>query len=259
MSRTGRGKVGKNITSDIDTFDDDMVVYGVDGLIERPSPLDNNSNQIKTNLPLEGQGQKREDKKMPFVGFDKAKLQEKFPSTFGRGSGKPTVAISPVGRMQFNVEVSKIFEGCKVVSPSFDSDANKFRLQGMAETPKGKEGSVFDLVKPKEGAKNKSKSLAISGSLLLKAVGYDYAKAGNQTYEVEKMDADKKVIIFSIPKETPTPKPTRPRKVKAVAPATTATTPANGAAASATTSAASKAAMGAKADVVDDEDVVVEE
>jgi len=173
-----------------------------------------------------------EDKKMPFVGFDVAKLQEQFPSKgVGRGTGKPTVAISDKGRLTFSSMVGKAFDGCAVVLPARDKD-NPLRiaLTGYSETPKGKENGVWPIIRSKDtkkdGTKAGSKQIAVNFPLILKALNYDYAKAGSHSYEVEKMDAEKHVVMFSLPATLPTPKPKaerKPRKAKVAAVAAGAT------------------------------------
>lgn len=210
MGRSGKAK-GKNISKDVDMLPGEVVISAV-GEQQQQQQIASLPNTNST-CPQEGQGKGKGDKKMPFVAFDKAKLVVKYPTTVGR-SGKPSVAVGGNARLQFSTEVSKAFDGCKVVSPSFEKDTNKLRLEGMANAPKGKENAVWDIVRAKETSKNKSKTVSISGALLLKEVGYDYKAAGNQTFDVDKQDNDKHVVIFTLPKETPKPKPVVARKKK---------------------------------------------
>lgn len=160
----------------------------------------------------------REIKKMAFVGFDFAKLKEEFPAAGVGRTGKPSVAISHQGRMQFSAEVSKALAGCTVAQPGRDKDSPlRVRFEGYVETPKGKENTVIDLVRPKPSkvdGKIKNHSVSINGALLMKALKYDFKTAGNQTYEVEKFDLEKHVIVFSLPKELPAAKAKKERKAR---------------------------------------------
>ncbi len=192
-----------------------------------------NTQSVGHNLTSEQSSQ--ENKTMAFKGFDFAKAAEQFPSKAPGRGGKPSVAISDKGRIILSADVSKIMEGCTVCLPSCDETKLKIRFDGYAETPKGKEASVLPLVRPKPDAngKVKSKNVNINGTLLMKLLGYDYVKAGAQTYEVEKMDGDKHSVIFNLPATLPSPKPKAERKKreKKAPPvvAATAATAANGA------------------------------
>jgi len=173
------------------------------------------------------------EKKSEFVGFDIPKLREQYPSGFKR-STTPSVSVNGNGRIVFSSEASKVFAGAAVVVPSFDAGGNRLRFDGF-ENDKGREGKTLDIVMPKgkDGKQPKSKSVSISAAVVLKAISYDYKKAGNQTFPVDKMLPEKKVLVFVVPKETPVAKPKQPRKPKVKKDATV-NTAANGAPAPAT-------------------------
>jgi hypothetical protein len=192
-----------------------------------------NQNQIEYDMV---QKKEREIKKMAFVGFDFAKLKEEFPAAGVGRTGKPSVAISHQGRMQFSAEVSKALAGCMVTQPGRDKDNPlRVRFEGYNEVPKGKENTVIELVRPKPSkvdGKIKNHSVSINGALLFKALKYDFKTAGNQTYEVEKFDLEKHVIVFSLPKELPSKKAKavrKPRKPKTAVVAAGAAAGTNGA------------------------------
>jgi hypothetical protein len=182
-------------------------------------------NQTQINYEMSHQNIiEREKTKMPFIGFDLAKLKEEFPASGAGRAGKPSVAISHQGRMQFSAEVSKALAGCTVAQPGRDKDNPlRMRFEGFVETPKGKENTVIDLLRAKPSkvdGKIKNHSVSINGALLMKALKYDFKAAGNQTYEVEKFDIEKHVIVFSLPKELPNKKAKKerkPRKAKVAA------------------------------------------
>lgn len=204
-----------------------------------------------------------EIKKMPFVGFDFAKLSEEFPSNAVGRAGKPSVAISNQGRVTFSTEVAKALIGCTVAMPSRDKDNPlRLRFDGHVESPKGKDDSCLRLVRPKPNKKTgkvMSKSVSLEGNRsvkLLKKLGYDFARAGNQTYEVEKFDLEKHSVVFSLPATLPAMKSKKVRKIKAKAAAAT-----NGAASNVETITpiAAVAANAAPVAVqVDTDDVVVD-
>lgn len=190
--------------------------------------------------------------KAQFVGFDIPKLREQYPSGFKRSS-KPSVSVNGNGRIVFSSLASEVFKGATVVLPSFDAAGNRMRFDGL-DNDKGKEGKTLEIVMPKgkDGKAPKSKSVSVSAAVLLKHVNYDYKKAGNQTFDIDKIVADKRTIIFALPTTTPTAKPKTERKKKAVAaPAQAGLQVVNGGAPAAP-SAASLASMGKKADSVDD-------
>jgi hypothetical protein len=254
MSRTGRGK-NKIFLETVDNITQGDVVFDAGGEVDPHSKTNTQLTQLTHNLIG--------DRKMPFLEFDKSKLAEKFPSTFGRGTGKPSVNVGGNGRIQFSVLVSAAFEGCKLLGAAFEASSNRIRLEGFPTAPKGKEAKVWEIVRGKEGSKNKTCS--ISASVMLKEIGYDYKTAGNQTFDIEKQDDTKHVVIFQLPKETPTKKAVAVRKKKVVA--APATPPVNGsptgpvAVASAPSSAASRATMGQKppATAGEGDDVVIDE
>lgn len=179
----------------------------------------------ETVMGFSHQGKRGES--MAFVGFDLVKLREEFPAKGIGRVGKPSVAISDKGRLTFSAAVSEALAGCKFVLPSRDKDNNlRVRFDGHGEAPKGKENQVFEISRPKPDKKGKvQKGAAIQAIVIFKALGYDFAKAGNQTYEVEKFDAEKHTVIFSLPATLPTPKAKAPRvkKVKAATPSASAT------------------------------------
>jgi hypothetical protein len=198
--------------------------------------LDNSKSHVigLASTPVRGET-KNEEQTMSFNGFDIQALKEQYPSQFGAGrSGKPSAAVMDNGRIQFSTEVSKAFDTCLVAQPSFDKDKLQLRFDGFAKAPAGKENKVLELSRAsgtkKDGtpSKTKNKTVAINCSLVLKAVGYDYKKASNQTYDVIKFDLEKHVVIFALPATLPAPKPKVVRKKKAVVPTVAATAP-NGA------------------------------
>jgi len=161
-------------------------------------------------------------KEMAFAGFDIVKLKEEFPSQGVGRAGKPSVAISDKGRITFSTEVSKVYDGCKVAVPGRDKDNPlRIRFDGLAEAPKGKETQVLELARAKQVAgKKTSKNVAINAVFILKFLKYDFVKAGNQTFDVEKMDVEKKSVVFCLPATLPAMKAKRamkPRKPKAAA------------------------------------------
>lgn len=173
---------------------------------------------------------------MPFKAFDIEALKTQFPAST-RLVSKPSVAVMDNGRIQFSTMVSAALVGCKVISVGFEEETNKLAITGYPEAPKGKESKVLELILPKANKKGQvGKSIAFSASMILKGVKYDYKKAGNQTFPVEKFDEGKHMIIFALPTTTPAMRPKTDRKKKApkVTPpaATTVTTNsgANGAA-----------------------------
>lgn len=174
---------------------------------------------VNSKQPKEGHNIKSgEDNKMPFVSFNLTNLKEKYPVVGPGRAGKPSIAISEKGRMVMSSEVTKAFAGCKVVLPGFDKAANKLAFQGYAEAPKGKEANSFDLIAPavnKKTGKVSNKSFAVgNANFILKEVGYDFVKAGNQTYVVDKLDPEKHTVTFALPTTLPTPKAKVERKRK---------------------------------------------
>lgn len=170
--------------------------------------------EVSQEMGFSEQGKRGEA--MAFVGFDLVKLKEEFPSAGVGRAGKPSVAISDKGRITFSTEVSKIFDGCKFVIPSRDKDNQlRVRFDGHSEVPNGKAGQVIEISrsKPKDGKKG-NKNAALQAVVILKALKYDFSKAGNQTYEVEKMDQEKHVVIFSLPATLPAKKAKKPRVKK---------------------------------------------
>lgn len=154
---------------------------------------------------------------MPFTGFSKSALQEKYPATFGVARGKPNVAIAGNGRIQFSSEATKVLAGCKVVIPSCDKENNFLRFDGFDKAPAGKEDKAWDIVWPKagkDGKATKNKQASLAGTLILKEMNYDYKAAGNQNYDIEKLDEAKHVLIFALPKKTPAMRPKVERKKK---------------------------------------------
>lgn len=161
------------------------------------------------------------------------------PESTGRGqaSTEPKVGIRENGQIAFNGFCQKRLDeiGATAVTVKQDSD-NKRKLalvlltadmvakvEGLAPE---KQPVMFKLSKPeiKPDAKNKSKASYFSGSRMLKLIGYDYAKAGNQVYSVteEKMNKAGTVIayVLTLPDQDPAPKPkqTRTRKATATGP-----------------------------------------
>lgn len=176
------------------------------------------SREVSEELGFSVQGKRGET--MAFVGFDLVKLKEEFPVAAVGRAGKPSVAISDKGRITFSTEVSRIFDGCKFVIPSRDKDNQlRIRFDGHHDVPKGKEGQVIELSRPKPGKDGKkvAKNAAIQAVVILKHLKYDFTLAGNQTYDVEKMDNDKHVVIFSLPATLPAKKLKKPRVKKAKA------------------------------------------
>jgi hypothetical protein len=155
---------------------------------------------------------------MPFKGFDKVELETKFPVVVGK-KGKPSVSIAENGRVTFSAEVSKVFAGCTFVRPA--QDGLRLRLDGFAKVEDmgkgGEKAFTVNLVHPssKDGKPAKSKSVGMPGTMLLKAINYDYKAAGNQVYDVEKFDAEKHVVIFALPEKTPAKRPVTKREPKA--------------------------------------------
>jgi hypothetical protein len=160
---------------------------------------------------------KKERKYMPFVGFDRAKIETEYPSRFGAGrEGRQLIAVSESGRITFSATlVRDILPGCKYVSPGWDAASKTLRFDGKVDVEKGKEGKMWELKTPKS---DKDKSRGLNAAGIFRKIGlevYDFKKAGNQTFVPVKVDAEKHIVYLTLPETQPIAKAKRPRMTKA--------------------------------------------
>lgn len=152
---------------------------------------------------LTGVGQiaqrKKEIKKMGF----KAITVEQIPQTVR--VSKPAVTVTGNGRIILSTALAKQLGALE----GFTFGVDGKRLLLMAEKAKPTDGKVYfaKATKAKKGFQ-----VAVSVSGLLTNIGYDFKKAGNQTYEPFSVK-DNKVIVV-LPDETPAAKPVKHRAPK---------------------------------------------
>lgn len=141
--------------------------------------------------------------------------KSKVVSVGGRsGSGKPTVSVSDNGRIQFSTAAAKGLNGHTGVDVDFNEKTRVVTFTGVAYDEAS--DSQVRLARGKEG---KGKQVGIAGTGLLTfiaqvAPGYNYKLAGTQVFEAK--TAGNK-IAFTLPAETPAPRPKAqraPRKPK---------------------------------------------
>ena len=139
-------------------------------------------------------------------------------------AGPPSVTVRDNGQVAMSSSAAKAFEGCNFIMIGADLEAVKagkdvqVQFQGVATEPKGKEGKGRPISRGKE-----LKNCTISMAAALRGIlGYDYVKAGNQTYACQINEA-KHSALFRLPTVLPAPKPKVARKRKpAELPATAA-------------------------------------
>jgi hypothetical protein len=145
---------------------------------------------------------------------------------FGRGATDPSVTITDSGQIRFNKLASAVFGDKGRVFVDFDPKTRVMSFQGVSGLPKNlkeKGWTEEDLPALKAGnEKNPGIKYILAGGLLThkeSGIGYDYKVAGNQNFKPT-MNAEKAMVSFVVPKETPTAKPKAKRTKKTAAPAT---------------------------------------
>lgn len=138
----------------------------------------------------------------------------------GRGKAAATeavIAVADNGQIVLNSFASKALEG-KYGLIVFDASTRTLGIAMLNTLPKGM--TEDETYKIGEGKKSKQKF--VSGSQVLKEVGYDYVASGRQTFK-GKMSTEKgigQVVSFVVPEGSLTKKEVKPRKkkVSAIAP-----------------------------------------
>lgn len=146
---------------------------------------------------------------------------------FGRKSTEPRVAFTEAGRFSFNKLIQKEWEGVEKLLVQWDADARMLGFKGYkaGEGVKTKQGPLPENKYLKVVHGKKDGSLSASGAGILGQIGYDFAKAGNQSFEV-KFDEKNKMFTVVVPAETPVARPKQVRVKKAAKVAgTTASAP----------------------------------
>lgn len=130
-------------------------------------------------------------------------------SQVGRNVTEPKITITEGGRFMFNSVVQKAWEGVVKGIVQWDAENRLLGIIGLKadQTIKG----VTKYLEIKSGKSDKS--LSASGAAILKQIGYDFASAKNQSYDV-KIDEKTKRYTITVPKETPKPIERAPRKKK---------------------------------------------
>jgi hypothetical protein len=130
----------------------------------------------------------------------------------GREVTEPSVGITEGGQIRFNKLAAVAFGDSKAAMLyDFDESTRVLKIVGyQGKLPKG--WTEEDLFKFPEGDSNKG--VYISCAAALRQIGYDYKASGNQVMKDLKMDKDKRVITFTVPKGalTPLPKQTRAKR-----------------------------------------------
>lgn len=152
---------------------------------------------------------------MPFIEIDTSKWPTK-----GLKRGAPTVSIRENGQIALSTATAEALKGCKDVYVRVDSTARIVQLQGVDGPVKGKEKSCLHLAWPKKGA---GVSFSFSRGLAEHFSDYNVAASGNQTLDeaAVKLNLEKKLVQFVVPKGTLTPrekKARKPRKAKVAVP-----------------------------------------
>lgn len=151
----------------------------------------------------------KEKTKMAFQLIDLSTLPVR---EFGRRATEPRISITENGRFQYNKLVQTAWEDVTKAVIYWDPDGRRLAFKGLKETEQVK--NVKQYMKVTKGAKDGS--LSSGGSGILADIKYDFAKAGNQSYEA-KLDEKTKMYVITIPAETPIAKVKTPRKKKEVA------------------------------------------
>lgn len=145
-----------------------------------------------------------------------------YPSGAKARVTEPKLGIKAGGQITLNRLATEAFAAFTKVGCTFDPRDREVTIIGYNKVPKGvdADGNAYEdrHLRPL-GTSKKVKQAYFAASGWLKAMGYDYATSGPQTFDCE---IDGNAITFKLPKGALEPRPVVKRavKAKAKAPAT---------------------------------------
>lgn len=160
----------------------------------------------------------QENKNMAFKMIDKATVPQTARG-FGKVAGPPKVSIAGSGQIRFSTNAGAAFPTdhklCLILRD--DKENRKLLIKSYGkELPKNVTAEKCWELKRSVSKSGKLGQAYISGGGILKLIGYDYGKAGDQSFDCQ-VDVAKNTVVFDLPATEPAKREVTPRKKRSTA------------------------------------------